>query len=108
MNRYGSKAREHWAKYRPTEYAQLSDREEFFTRLGEDLEQQIDALSLSLEGEDLPGETYLEKVGRLNMAKLTAETQVLRETLPITEEDEADAAGQPSLEEILAEQLPRT
>jgi len=43
------------------------------------ISEQIDQVALSLEGQDPPGETFLEKVGRLNMAKLTATEQVLRE-----------------------------
>ena len=35
-------------------------------------------------------ETFFQKVGRLRMARLQAEEQVMRETLPITEDDEAE------------------
>ena len=41
---------------------------------------------MSLAGDDPAGEGYLEKVGRLRMARLQAEEQVIRETLPPSEE----------------------
>jgi hypothetical protein len=91
MNRYGTRAREHWQTYRPSEYAAMPDPTGFFTRLGEQMSAQINALSLSLAGDD-PGpgmETFFQKVGRLRMSRLQAEEQVMREMLPITEEDEA-------------------
>jgi hypothetical protein len=92
MNRYGTRAREHWQSYRPSEYAAMEDPAGFFTRMGEEMSARINALSLSLAGDD-PGpevETFFQKVGRLRMARLQAEEQVMRETLPITEGDEAE------------------
>jgi hypothetical protein len=41
-----------------------------------------------LEGPDLPGEGYLEKVGRLNMARMQAEELVLREVILLEPEPE--------------------
>jgi hypothetical protein len=90
MNRYGTRAREHWQRYRPAEYAQMSDPTAFFTRMGEEMSAQINALSLSLAGDDPGDEGFLDKVGRLNMARLQAEDQVMREMLPPSEEDEAE------------------
>jgi hypothetical protein len=97
MNRYGTRAQEHWQTYRPREYAAMTDQAGFFTRMGEQMSVQINALSLSLAGDDPGTETFFQKVGRLRMARLQAEEQVMRETLPITEDDEADldeAAGE--------------
>ncbi len=88
MNHYGALARKHWAKYRPSEYGSMSDPESFFTDLGEQMAEQVLTLSRQLEGDDPAGETYLDKVGRLNMARLMAEEQVMRETLPVAEDDE--------------------
>jgi hypothetical protein len=89
MNRWGAMAEDHWATYRPLEYAAMPDKNQFFTTLGEQLSQEIIALSLSIAGDDRPGEGFFGKVGRLNMARLMAQEQVLRESLPISEEDEA-------------------
>jgi hypothetical protein len=88
MNYYGEIARKHWEKYRPVEYAAMRDREEFFEQLGEQISDQIAELAPHMEGQAQPGETFLSKIGRLNMAKLMAQEQVLRETLPPTEEDD--------------------
>jgi hypothetical protein len=66
----------------------MSDPTGFFTRLGEEMATQITTVSLALAGDDPGDEGFLEKVGRLNMARLQAEEQVMRETLPISEADE--------------------
>jgi hypothetical protein len=79
MNRYGRLAQRHWAKWRPNELRQIPDPEEFFTRLGLDVEAQVEELAATLAGDDPGGEDYLQKLGRLRMARLTAESQVLRE-----------------------------
>lgn len=79
MNHYGTRARRHWQTFLPTRYAQIEDPETFFTHLGEQVETEIETLEQSLAGEDPPGETYLEKLGRLRTARLNAEDQVLRE-----------------------------
>jgi hypothetical protein len=72
-------ARQQWATWRPNELSQIPDPEEFFSRLGLEAEAQIDQLAADLAGDDRGGEGYLEKVGRLRMARMTAESQVLRE-----------------------------
>jgi hypothetical protein len=80
-NPYGQMARRHWAKWRPNELSQIPDLAEFFSRLGLEAEAQIDQLAADLAGDDPGGEGYLEKVGRLRMARATAESQVLRELI---------------------------
>ncbi len=77
MNRYGQLAQEHWRRWLPTRYAAIPDPEAFLSTLGQEVRDQVADLSQQLEGPDLPGEGYLEKLGRLNMAKLQAEEQVL-------------------------------
>lgn len=79
MNRYGRLAQQHWAKWRPNQLRQIEDPETFFTDLGQEVETQIEALEISLAGDDPGGEEYLDKVGRLRMARMTAESQILRE-----------------------------
>ena len=94
MNRYGRQAMRHWQEFDPTRYSAIEDPEAFFTDLGEEVMQQIEIRARALEGTDQPGETYLEKVGRLQMARFTAESEVLRELVlipgPDEEDDEAD------------------
>lgn len=86
MNRYGARAREHWKRWLPTRYSQLDDPESFFTDLGEEVEARIDELSQALAGSDPPGEGYLDKVGRLNMARFNAESDLMREMVLIEPE----------------------
>jgi len=87
MNPYGGRARRHWQEHLPSRYQQISDPEAFFSDLGEQIEQQVQQLAAALAGPDPLEENYLEKVGRLNMARLRAEEQVLREMLPEPEND---------------------
>lgn len=80
-NPYGQMARKHWATWRPNELSQIPDPAEFFSRLGLEAEARIDQLAADLAGDDPGGEGYLDKVGRLRMARATAESQVLRELI---------------------------
>lgn len=91
MNKYGAIAKKHWEKHLPSRYAELTDKESFFSNLGEEISTRVDALSQSIAGDDPPHESYLEKVGRLNEAQLTAESDALREMLP---EPEAETTAQ--------------
>lgn len=81
MNRYGRRALKHWESFRQEEYAQIQDPISFFSKMGERIEEQIAEMSDLLAGNDPPGETYLAKLGRLNMARLQAEERVMREML---------------------------
>ena len=79
MNRYGRQAQEHWVKWRPHQLSQIPDPEAFFSSLGLQVETQVELLARDLAGDDPSGEGYLQKVGRLRMARLDAEARVLRE-----------------------------
>ena len=88
MNVYGERAMEHWRRWLPARYATIQDPEAFFSTLGLQAESQILDLAEQLEGPDPPGEGYLEKVGRLNMARMQAEELVLREVILLDPEPE--------------------
>jgi hypothetical protein len=90
MNRYGQMAREHWERWLPARYASIPDPTSFFSDLGIRAEQQIDALAASLAGDDVPGEGYLAKAGRLGEARHRAEQIVLAEEILLEPEPEAD------------------
>jgi hypothetical protein len=99
MNKYGRMAMQHWERTDPDRFRQIpaSDREEFFASLGARAESEIQQLQDQLAGPDPPGESYIEKVGRLNMARLQAEEKVLAELILIpspssTEEEGNEAA----------------
>ena len=101
MNRYGRQAQEHWVKWRPHQLSQIPDPETFFSSLGLQVATQVDLLAKDLAGDDLTGEGYLQKVGRLRMARLDAEAQLLREMVLLPPEPghpEYDPADDPSSE----------
>ncbi|MBT8226105.1 MAG: hypothetical protein HKP61_15170 [Dactylosporangium sp.] len=82
MDKYGRRAQRHWQQHLPSQHAKIQDPETFFTQMGDTISDQIEDLADQIAGTDRPGETYLDKLGRLNLARLEAETEVLRETLP--------------------------
>jgi hypothetical protein len=96
MNRYGARAKKHWERWLPARYSQLEDPTEYFTRLGEEISDRVAELRDAIAGSDPPGEDFMAKVGRLNMARFDAEGQVLRELALLEpeegqeEEDEDD------------------
>ncbi len=81
MNRYGQQAMEHWQSTMPDRVRALESPEQFFTTMGEDLEQAVEELARSLAGQAPPEETYMHRVQRLTTAKFEAESQVLRRML---------------------------
>lgn len=88
MNPYGRRAAKHWKDWLPMRYSQIQDPETFFTALGEEISTQVQARSRALAGDDPPNEGYLEKVGRLNMAHLNAESEILREMALLPPEEQ--------------------
>ncbi|MGC0252158.1 hypothetical protein [Pseudactinotalea sp. Z1748] len=76
MNSHGRRAMAYWQEHRPQAWEDLlatgTDTETFFTDLGEQIEETIANLTRQFAGPDLPGESYLEKVGRLNNARARA------------------------------------
>jgi hypothetical protein len=102
MNKYGRQAQEAWKTASPTRYSQIQNPEDFFTKLGEEAQEQVDGLLIKLAGPDPKGEGYLEKVGRLNAARNQAEELVRNELLsPPETEDEEDEYVNPSIQEYL-------
>jgi hypothetical protein len=95
MNQYGTMARDHWARWLPGRYAHITDPDTFFANLGEEVAQQIGDLMMDLAGDDPPGEGYLAKVGRLNMARLQAEELVLAERVLLEPEPAASEDHEP-------------
>ena len=81
MNKYGRFAMDQWRQLAPTALSEIPDPNRHFSMLGEQAQDQIVDLSLELEGDDVPGETYWEKVGRLENAKLRAEEMVRHDLL---------------------------
>ncbi len=99
MNRYGRLAHDHWKSTDPGRFSQIQDPDEFFSDLGETVEFQIQDQQLHLAGPDpATPEHGLEKVGRLNMARLQAEEVVLADLVWLTppEDEETMESENPS------------
>jgi hypothetical protein len=94
MNTYGKFALEAWRTTAPAEYALIPDPVQWFEALGEEASVRVEDLTRELAGPDPAGETFLEKWGRLNAAKLQAEEIVRAEMLTpdpsVQEEPEED------------------
>lgn len=91
MNRFGSLAQDRWQQLAPAAYGQISDPSRHFSTLGEQAEAAWIELSDELAGPDVPGETYLEKTGRLNNARKRAEEVIQAEWLtPPTQDQESE------------------
>lgn len=88
MNRYGQMAWDHWRKWRPTTLSGIEDPETFFSTLGQQVEQQIDQLADQIAGPDRAGETPIQKIGRLREARMSAESEILRQEVLLPPEDE--------------------
>lgn len=100
MNQYGALAQRHWRQWLPNRCRTIADPHSFFSTLGEEVAQEIEDLSLELAGDDPPGEDYLAKLGRLNMARLRAQETVLRERVLLPPEGEAQDQELPASEWI--------
>ena len=93
MNQYGEMARRHWARWLPGRFAAIEEPERFFADLGEQAEQKITALAWDLAGDDIPGEGYLAKAGRLGEARHRAEQIVLDEMILLPPEPQTGETG---------------
>ena len=89
MNRYGLMARKHWAQWLPQRYATISEPDSYFSTLGQEVETQIEELTLELAGDDQPGQEYLAKAGRLTAARSRAEEIVLPQRVLLAPEPQA-------------------
>lgn len=108
MNKYGTQAMQMWQQLAPTALAALEDPNRHFSMLGEEAQGQVVNLTIQLQGPDVPGETYFQKVGRIENAKLRAE-EVVREELLVppaeirdSEDEESEDLG---LDPARAEQV---
>ena len=96
MNTYGKFAQEAWRTTAPAEYALIPDTEAWFEALGEEASIRVEDLTRELAGPDPAGETFLEKWGRLNAAKMQAEEIVRAEMLtpdPSVQQEEDEDPG---------------
>jgi hypothetical protein len=90
MNKYVAFARAHWERQRPMELAAMDNPDAFFSMVGMQIEEAIQRLTQQLAGPARPGEPTLPKLRRLRLARLDAESIVLRQYLDVamSESDE--------------------
>ena len=107
MNTYGKFAQEAWRTTAPAEYALIPDPDQWFEQLGEEASIRVEDLTTALAGPDPVGETFLEKWGRLNAAKMQAEEIVRAEMLTpdpsVQHEPEEDEDPESGMAETLEE-----
>lgn len=101
MNQYGRRAQRHWQEFRPGHIAEIDDPEAFFTELGVDVQNEVRVrwTAERLSAPAVPGESYLERAGRLQQLRHEAESEVLRELVLLPAEDDGDLADDPHLTE---------
>jgi len=87
VNKYGAMAQNHWKAWLPSRYAAIPDPASFFSQLGTEVSDRVAALELELLEPERPGEEFLTRVGRRNMARLQAEELVLREMVLLPPEE---------------------
>lgn len=103
MNSYGKLALSMWQQLAPTALSQIEDPNQHFSELGEEALEQVTDLTLRLQGDDPAGETYMQKVGRIESAKLRAE-EIVRADLLVPPPEVQDLTD----EEIEDELLPKS
>ncbi|MER5885908.1 hypothetical protein ABT160_18910 [Streptomyces sp. NPDC001941] len=92
MNKYGRRAQNHWVEHRPDELADLDDSKAFFADLGADVAHEVrtrwtEARLTASRGE---GESFLERVSRLQYMRHEAEREALRELVLLPAEPDPD------------------
>ncbi|MFF8617094.1 hypothetical protein [Streptomyces sp. NPDC015350] len=97
MNQYGRRAQQHWQEHRPGNIAEIDDPEVFFTELGADVQVEVRTrwTAACLAELVVPGESYLERVGRLQQMRHETEGEVLRELVLLPADEDADLADDP-------------
>ncbi|GAB4097684.1 hypothetical protein GCM10028787_31590 [Brachybacterium horti] len=90
MNKYGQMLRRQWEIASPQLVESLSDPTEHFSTMGAQVEAEVLELLPTMEGTDPAGETYLQKVARLQAARATAEETVLAQYQPPSDSPEPD------------------
>lgn len=88
MSNFEMTARHNWQTLAPTALSQMENPDQFFQTRAQEAQEMFDTILPVLEGPDETGETYLEKVGRLNVARMQAEETVRRELLTPPEEEQ--------------------
>ena len=102
MNAHGQHAMETMRNHDPETFGQIQNPEEYFSTLGEQMQEQMEELMTQLLPPRSPGQSTMEVVGGINMARSRAREMVYQEMIysslppepeimennPLPEEDE--------------------
>lgn len=105
MNEFGRYAENAWRLMAPDRYAALTDPNHFFSMMGKEAESRMRMVWEQLQGPDPVGETYLEKVGRLNATRMQAEEIVREDLKPDTSQEYEEESEDEGFDETTSEIL---
>lgn len=114
MNTYGATALRYMRRHRPAALLRIVDPAAHFTALGEAISAEIEELEQAMAGPSPIGEGYLQRCGRLGMARAMAIELVLGDLVySSTEEPDAPmdetgayAGGPPGWEPLIPPEDP--
>jgi hypothetical protein len=99
MNPYGERAKAYWTTYRPEALTAIpeTEREAFFTRIGEAVETEIGETFLDRVPDPEPGEELdaRERNGQIQMAKLMAREAAMNEMVYLAKEPGTEQMDMP-------------
>ena len=81
MNTHGQHAMETMKNHDPETYAQIQNPEEYFSTLGQQIQEQIEDVMVGLIKSDTMGRSTLEILGERNMARFRAREIVYQEMI---------------------------
>ena len=81
MNTHGQHAMETMKNHDPETYSQIQNPEEYFSTLGEQIQEQIEDVMVGLIKSDTMGRSTLEILGERNMARFRAREIVYQEMI---------------------------
>lgn len=105
MNEFGRYAENAWQLMAPDRYAALEDPNRFFSMMGQEAESRMQMVWEQLQGPDPVGETYLEKVGRLNATRMQAEEIVRADLKPEMSQEYEEESEDEGFDETTSEIL---
>lgn len=81
MGKFAEMAEEHWRRHLPKDYERIADKAAFFEEIEDEAMNQVEELEEHLRGQDPPGESFADRMGRFVRARATAEEIVVREVV---------------------------
>jgi hypothetical protein len=91
-NQYATQAKRRYEESMPSRLEGIpeSERDSFYSTLGEQILELVQRYELDLRGPDPENEDFIARMGRFNMARLQAEELARAEVLPTPDPEEDD------------------